>query len=164
MTRSPDPAPVSSLTKVFVYGTLKRQQLRAGVWPHPPLAIRPAIVCGSLYDLGPYPAIAAGEDWVLGELWELSPGEMPRTLEVLDAVEGYRLGASDNEYLRIITEVTLEDGERQAAFAYQIADPRHLIGKRRINAWYAFAGRAVAAWPDPQAKVAASVAEEARYR
>jgi gamma-glutamylcyclotransferase (GGCT)/AIG2-like uncharacterized protein YtfP len=155
---------MNSPSKVFVYGTLKRGHLRAGAWPHPPLAVQPGIIRGWLYDLGPYPAIAAGEGWVLGELWELAPADLPKTLEVLDAVEGYCLGASDNEYLRVITEVTLEDGERQAAFVYQIADPRQLIGKRRIVAWQEFAGCSVAAWPDPQARVAASVAEEARYR
>ena len=34
-----------NITTVFVYGTLKRYQVRGGMWPRTPLAVRAATSC-----------------------------------------------------------------------------------------------------------------------
>ena len=49
---------------VFVYGTLKRGEARARLWPRKPQAVEPATVRGTLYDLGDYPALVPGDDTV----------------------------------------------------------------------------------------------------
>src|SRR5262245_58510105 len=87
---------------VFVYGTLKRGEVREKCWPRQPLSLEPATVRGCLYDLGPYPALVEGDDTVAGELWEFSQLDIPPTLAALDEVEGYR-GLEDDEYRRVIT-------------------------------------------------------------
>lgn len=90
----------------FVYGTLKRGECREGCWPIAPRVVLPAYVRGQLYDLGPYPGLLGESanddgDWVRGELWQVE-GEaaVVRTLEVLDAIEGYRAKEDAGEYLR----------------------------------------------------------------
>ena len=42
---------------IFVYGTLKKNQLRGSLWPRPPIALGPAITLGELWDLGSYPGL-----------------------------------------------------------------------------------------------------------
>jgi gamma-glutamylcyclotransferase (GGCT)/AIG2-like uncharacterized protein YtfP len=69
---------------VFVYGTLKRGQVRERSWPRQPLAVEPAWTLGRLFDLGPYPGLLAGTDRVLGELWRFAAEDLPETLRVLD--------------------------------------------------------------------------------
>ena len=93
------------VNSLFVYGTLKQHQLRGRLWPHPPLAIETAVTRGELYDLGSYPGIAAGSDWVLGELWTLHPQHMPATLQTLDSIEGYDPRTDSGPYLRRTIEV-----------------------------------------------------------
>lgn len=78
----------STLTNMFVYGTLKRTQVRERCWPFSPLQVRTATVCAAMYDLGPYPALVAGSDRVAGEVWEFTSEQMTKTLAVIDEVEG----------------------------------------------------------------------------
>ena len=86
---------------VFVYGTLKRNEERGDRWPRQPRRIVPARIRATLYDLGPYPAIVPGADWVVGERWELAINDMPATLRLLDTIEGYRQDGPDGDlYLR----------------------------------------------------------------
>jgi len=47
---------------IFVYGTLMRGQQRESMWTKVPEQILPACARARLYDLGPFPAIVAGED------------------------------------------------------------------------------------------------------
>lgn len=147
---------------VFVYGTLKRGGLREGCWPIAPRRVTPGWIVASLYDVGPYPAIGPGPDCVLGELWWLEPDDLPRTLEVLDAVEGYSALGRDNEYSRLETCVTWFDANRQApgescgqaqAYVYQLARLDRLASLRRIHPWLPVDDRLCAAWPDPKARV-----------
>ncbi|MFY7968834.1 MAG: gamma-glutamylcyclotransferase family protein [Pirellulaceae bacterium] len=72
----------------FVYGTLQRGHLRQSAWPLPPDRIEPAMVRAVLYDLGPFPALLEGDDWVAGELWHYQPNHLPRVAQALDRVEG----------------------------------------------------------------------------
>lgn len=107
---------------VFVYGTLKVGEERESCWPRPPLAVRAATTSGQLYDLGPYPAMLAGEDRVLGELWFLRPEDVDVTLRVLDEVECYGVEDVDLYVRQCIECRTLDDGSLHAAYAYFLAD------------------------------------------
>src|SRR5262249_44276687 len=88
---------------VFVYGTLKRGQVREGCWPRRPLVVEPAVARGELYDLGPHPAMIAGNDRIAGELWQFDVEDMAETLAVLDEVEGFSNCAGD-WYRRVVID------------------------------------------------------------
>lgn len=117
---------------IFVYGTLKQGEERSGRWPHAPLRIEPAVVAAQLYDLGPYPALAPGNDRVLGELWTVAPDHFERTLAVLDEIECF--GVDDVDlYVRRMIPCLTDDGREQQAYAYFIADPQTLQRARRVS-------------------------------
>jgi gamma-glutamylcyclotransferase (GGCT)/AIG2-like uncharacterized protein YtfP len=116
----PAEAKPENVTAVFVYGTLKRGECRARFWPRDPIALEPAVIRGRLYDLGPYPALAPGDDAIRGELWRFAPDDMAETLRVLDEVEGAtQLGNA--YYRRIVVTCQCDDGRHCAAFAYEFA-------------------------------------------
>jgi gamma-glutamylcyclotransferase (GGCT)/AIG2-like uncharacterized protein YtfP len=127
---SPPPANPEPLP-IFVYGTLKRGGCRARFWPYPPLSIEPATVRGTLYDLGPYPALVPGEGWVRGELWRLRAEHVAPTLAALDAVEGYSVSPGDL-YLRVVVECRTADGGTCRAYAYQYAQPQRVPPDRAV--------------------------------
>jgi gamma-glutamylcyclotransferase (GGCT)/AIG2-like uncharacterized protein YtfP len=106
----PDPS------AVFVYGTLKRGQVREKFWPRRPLRIEPATVRGLLSDLGPYPALVEGDNLVAGELWQFAAQDMPATLAALDEVEGCQ-GNSDDLYRRVVVQCRTAAGD-VAAWSY----------------------------------------------
>jgi gamma-glutamylcyclotransferase (GGCT)/AIG2-like uncharacterized protein YtfP len=105
---------------VFVYGTLQRGQSRASHWPLAPVEVQPATVRGRLFDLGPYPALVSGDDWVLGELWHFQPEHIDPTLAVLDAIEGFGQEGPDL-YRRGIAECHELGGPVHRAYAYWYA-------------------------------------------
>ena len=107
---------------IFVYGTLKRGQCRERCWPRRPVRVEGAVARGRLYDLGPYPAMVAGDDLIRGELWHLRPEDMEETLQRLDAVEGCVEGTGD-QYERVVIECQDENGGNHRAYAYQFASP-----------------------------------------
>ena len=96
------------MNRVFVYGTLKTGQIRESMWPYTPKEILPMKTRGWLYDLGAYPAMTPGDDWVLGELWRFDLEQMPKTLEALDAIEGYHDTPSDL-YRRVVVPCVAAD-------------------------------------------------------
>lgn len=108
--------------KFFVYGTLRRGEVRERCWPRLPLDVAPAYVFATLYDLGPYPAIVDGANRVRGELWTLAPEDLEATLLALDRVEGYNQGGPDWYVRRLIVCYT-RDGRRHDAYAYFWANP-----------------------------------------
>ena len=120
---------------VFVYGTLKRGEERAGCWPRIPRSVVPATVVARLFDLGPYPALLPGEsndqDIVLGELWRFDPADLAETLRVLDEVECYGVDDVDLYERRIVTCSTLT-GETVDAHCYFLADPQQAQRSRRM--------------------------------
>lgn len=121
---------MSGPSAVFVYGTLKRGQSRENCWPRKPLSVEAAMVRGALYDLGPYPGLAAGSDQILGELWQFAAEDMPATLAALDEIEGYH-NRDDDEYRRVIVECVVEK-KRVTAWAYYYARTATLIDGRRM--------------------------------
>ncbi len=157
--------PDNSIQALFVYGTLKRQQLRGGMWPRPPLAVEPALVCGELYDLGAYPGLKAGNDWVLGELWTLQPEDMAITLQVLDAIEGYDAATDSGLYLRIEIPVhrmarPVDAPATELAYTYIIAELAAVGPVRRIDPQTTPSGQRIAQWPDALARVPTQLEDE----
>lgn len=119
---------------LFVYGTLmsaattkmgraQRERLR-----REGEALGPATTAGRLYDLGRYPALAAGDDAadvVHGEVYALH--DPVKSLRWLDAYEGIVPGNHpSNEYERCERPVRLADGTELTAWIYVYArDPSH---------------------------------------
>ena len=154
------------IQSLFVYGSLKRGFLREAAWPHPPLHVHVGCIHAQLFDLGPYPAVVLSRgielrnDCVLGEVWTIAPEHLAKTLQVLDNVEGFILHRDDNEYLRKVTEVTLDSGNRIQAFVYEYANHNRLTQCRRIVANATFGSVECAAWPDRLARVPQSFEDE----
>jgi gamma-glutamylcyclotransferase (GGCT)/AIG2-like uncharacterized protein YtfP len=152
----------------FVYGTLKKEQLRGTLWPRPPQNVTLGIIRATLYDLGPYPGAVPGDDWILGELWQFSPEDMQPTTEVLDRIEGYESLGLNNEYVREHVAVWVQNtdpdtgGQRTEidAFAYFVANPSRIAVARKMHAERQFLGQPVAVWPDSKSRVPKSFAEE----
>lgn len=123
-----------TITSVFVYGTLQRGECRADQWPCPPRHVQPARLRGQLFDLGPYPALIEGKDWVAGECWRLESDDVQPTLRVLDAIEGYGQ-AGDDLYVRRIETCWNEVGQSIQAYTYYYGDPAQLMRiARRVPA------------------------------
>jgi gamma-glutamylcyclotransferase (GGCT)/AIG2-like uncharacterized protein YtfP len=117
---------------VFVYGTLQRGEERCHRWPFPPLRVDVALARGRLYDLGPYPALSDGEDWVRGELWHLQPEHLAETLRVLDQIECY--GHEDVDlYVRRMIACRTMAGEELRAYAYFFAHSSELPEASRVR-------------------------------
>lgn len=73
----------------------------------------------ALFDLGIYPAAVPADDQSLvwGEVYETL--DAAAVLAALDEIEGYRPSEPDRSlYTRILTDVTLEDGRPEQAWAY----------------------------------------------
>ena len=106
---------------VFVYGTLMSPFNRPGrqrVTPKLNYAGR-GTINAALFDLGIYPAAVPAHDQsvVWGEVYQTN--DAPSVLSTLDEIEGYRPTEPDRSlYMRTLTDVTLEDGSVQKAWAY----------------------------------------------
>ena len=144
----------ASIAAFFVYGTLKSNQIRGKMWPRVPLRVRAAIAAGTLFDLGPYPAMVPGDDWVSGELWEFELQDMPSVTERLDSIEGYCIGSTSNLYEReiVLTRVCDSRGLEQEipAYTYFYGDSKIAESHRRIEERVTVLGRACTEWPDSQ--------------
>ncbi len=76
-------------------------------------------ICAALYDLGIYPAAIPTNDSsiVWGEVYEMH--DTAAVLSTLDEIEGYRSTEPERSlYIRVLTNVTLEDGRVEPAWAY----------------------------------------------
>ncbi len=112
----------------FVYGTLKSGFCRQSAWPFPPESFQAAYVRGKLFDLGPYPGLGEGEEWVRGEIWTIEPRYLKATLQVLDQIEGYE-GTPDDLYQRKIVTAYQEDGTGVQAYAYFFSQWKRIAAK-----------------------------------
>ncbi|MDP1568916.1 MAG: gamma-glutamylcyclotransferase family protein [Vicinamibacterales bacterium] len=106
---------------VFFYGTLMTPFNRPGRQRvNPKLTLRGrGAIRAALFDLGIYPAAVPTDDGsrVLGEIYEMQ--DSPAVLATLDEIEGYRANEPEQSlYTRVLTDVTLEDGQVQPAWAY----------------------------------------------
>ena len=103
----------------FVYGTLKRGQANFSLVAAAVRAVVPATIRARLYDVGPFPALAEGDEAVRGEVLTVDPAELPRLLAVLDDLEGYlSADPAGSMYLRRVVTAATDDGREVAAFAY----------------------------------------------
>jgi gamma-glutamylcyclotransferase (GGCT)/AIG2-like uncharacterized protein YtfP len=105
---------------VFFYGTLMTPFNRPGrqrVNPKMAYAGR-GYIRAALFDLGIYPAAIPSDDGqVWGELYEML--DPIAVLDTLDEIEGYRAAEPERSlYLRVRTDVTLDDGRSTPAWAY----------------------------------------------
>jgi gamma-glutamylcyclotransferase (GGCT)/AIG2-like uncharacterized protein YtfP len=153
----------ADVSAFFVYGTLKKDQLRGKLWPRTPVSNVPALIQADLYDLGPYPAALRGDGWVLGELWQFRLEDMPITIEVLDRIEGFVSLGQNNEYDRAVMPAHYPVGSSVqclSAFVYLRAKDARVDSARRIEPFVEFLSRKAAAWPDSKARVPKSFAEE----
>ncbi|MCA9191696.1 MAG: gamma-glutamylcyclotransferase [Planctomycetales bacterium] len=135
---------------VFVYGTLKRGQCRETLWPLAPKMIQPAWVRGALYDLGPYPAMVAGNDRILGELWSFASSDMESVLVTLDKIEGTNQPNETDEYLRIRLNASLVGNqcrESLNAWCYCYARSDLLNVGQRLSISPAEMGTKFVCWP-----------------
>jgi|688.fasta_scaffold784007_1 gamma-glutamylcyclotransferase (GGCT)/AIG2-like uncharacterized protein YtfP len=172
--------------KLFVYGTLKRGQLRGAMWPRAAVSICSAVVRGELWDLGSYPGLTIGTDWCLGELWSIAIDDLSVTLSVLDEIEGYCEEADSGLYLRRTIPVWYADslssgisssgishsgissagsGIACEAQTYLYEHPSRLRTARKIQPWmqcpFAIPGDSlVACWPDSSSRVPLWVGDE----
>lgn len=153
-------------TSVFVYGTLKKDQLRGTLWPRGPICIEPAIAQGLLWDLGSYPGLIPGDDPILGEVWTFEPCDIIPTLETLDAIEGYDPKSDTGLYLRRKIDVHLLSQDQKQnpplrCFTYMIPDinvwPKARRIKPRIDKHHQ---ATLVAWPDEQSHVPRSLLED----
>ena len=121
----------SSIGAIFVYGTLRRGQLRQFHWPETPSSVCAGFIKATLYDLGPYPAITFGTDIVEGELWSFSQELLPKTLEVLDTIEGYVPRRVNNLYERITVQVF---SSPNCADAFPVEAYAYMMESRKLPA------------------------------
>ncbi len=106
---------------IFVYGTLKRGEERAPLWPRPAIKVQLATTAGRLYDLGPYPAMVEGSEMIGGELWQFAEADLEPTLAALDRIECFGVDDVDLYQRRIVTCHT-QSGQAVSAYAYFLAD------------------------------------------
>ncbi len=151
---------LTTLNALFVYGTLKEGHLRSSMWPHAPQSIEPAMVRGRLLDLGAYPGLIEGDEWILGELWTLAEHHMPRTLAVLDEVEGYDCASDRGLYVRKAIPVWSlhsdngpSDEPTHRAFTYLIADEGRIATARSMALAISVGSRMAVQWPDSLSRV-----------
>jgi gamma-glutamylcyclotransferase (GGCT)/AIG2-like uncharacterized protein YtfP len=88
--------------RVFVYGTLRRGDVRDITRLHPaPLFVGMGSVAGVLYDLGPYPGmVLGGSSRVTGEVYAIS-AELERQLDVIEEVWPQRTGEYSKQEVRV---------------------------------------------------------------
>lgn len=119
---------------VFVYGTLRRGELRAGVMEAGGEFLSEAVTVPgfSLFDLGAFPAMVQTDELssVDGELWRVTPG----TLEQLDQIEGH-----PSFYRRFVIRVETRRGQRWA-WAYLLRKDQLWSEAKRIPGgdWVAY--------------------------
>ena len=93
-----------------LYGTLlsglPARPNRPDLTPYVEL-VRECLIPGSLYDVGPYPALVSGDGVVRGELWRTTSED---ALAVIDRWEGYEAAAEDQApYVRRRTRLVEPD-------------------------------------------------------
>lgn len=98
----PEPMPPPVLRHVFVYGTLRRGDVRDITRMYPaPQFVSLASVAGTLYDLGPYPgAVLGGTGRVTGEVYVIS-AELESQLDGIEEVWPQQTGEYSKQQVRV---------------------------------------------------------------
>jgi len=108
---------------VFVYGTLRRAELRDINCLLPaPLFIGNCQIQGALYDLGSYPGVRlGGEQWVQGEMYQITP-ELERQLDEIEEVWPQQTG----EYVK--REVAVQCAGQELMCLVYVVSAKRLPG------------------------------------
>lgn len=116
---------MSKMLNVFVYGTLKEgRPLDRKVFADARLSVKPATIVGSIYNLGPYPAIKLkGNGVVQGEVHVFHKDNIKEIIDTMDRIEGYNSKREEksNLYNRRIVTAKTKDGEKMEAYVYEYA-------------------------------------------
>lgn len=98
----PEPTTPSASRHVFVYGTLRRGDVRDITRLHPaPHYVGMASVAGVLYDLGPYPGVVlGGPARVTGEVYAIT-AELERQLDAIEEVWPQQTGEYRKQAVRV---------------------------------------------------------------
>ncbi len=80
-------------------------QCRQHCWPAEPLSVAPAWVNGQLFSRVDYPAMTAGSDQVIGELWAFAPADIDRVIVAIDRIEEFNQPGYSDLYRRVISPV-----------------------------------------------------------
>lgn len=105
--------------KVFVYGTLRKNERNHHLIQNAKLLAEQAWTKGTLFDTGYYyPAIKrSNENVVYGELFEVNDSDLAR----LDLLEGYNPNESNNLYTRVTQKIYTDNGST-LAYVYVMED------------------------------------------
>lgn len=95
---------------IFVYGTLRKNQIRHKLIEHCKFIGHGTVSGFVLLDLGAYPGAVTGDGTIYGELYEVEDA----VIEWLDLVEGIGQGL----FRRIQVEVQTENYKKVNAFMY----------------------------------------------
>lgn len=97
-----EPMPPVVPRHVFVYGTLRRGDVRDITHMYPsPQFVGLASVAGTLYDLGPYPGVVlGGSGRVSGEVYAIS-AELERQLDGIEEVWPQQTGEYSKQQVRV---------------------------------------------------------------
>lgn len=109
---------------IFVYGTLMSGFINHGIYLAKNInSIQKAKIKGRLFHLpAGYPAVIDGTGQVTGEFVTLR--DLESVLERIDELEDYNGTCRDNEYERVIRDVTLTGGEVVRGYVYIYAPHR----------------------------------------
>jgi len=114
---------MSKILNVFVYGTLKEgRPLDRKVFADTRLSVTPATIVGSLYNLGPYPAIKLkGKGLVQGEIHKFHKDDIKEIVKIMDMIEGYNPKSEEknNLYNRRVVTAKTKDGEKTDVYVYE---------------------------------------------
>lgn len=101
----PEPMLPSASRHVFVYGTLRRGDVRDITRLRPaPQFVGLTSVAGVLYDLGPYPGVVlGGPARVTGEVYAIS-AELERQLDVIEEVWPQQTGEYRKQAVRVLLD------------------------------------------------------------
>jgi gamma-glutamylcyclotransferase (GGCT)/AIG2-like uncharacterized protein YtfP len=134
----PEPTTPATTRHVFVYGTLRRGDVRDITRLRPvPRFIGMASVAGVLYDLGPYPGVVlGGPGRVRGEVYAIS-AELERQLDAIEEVWPQRTGEYSKQEVSVLLDESPVSAEGAAAqlqcLVYEI-NPGRVVGKNVIPA------------------------------
>ena len=135
----PEPTTPSTSRHVFVYGTLRRGDVRDITRLRPaPQYVGLASVAGVLYDLGPYPGVVlGGPARVTGEVYAIS-AELERQLDVIEEVWPQQTGEYRKQAVRVLLDQpqALSGAVELDCLVYEI-NPARAVGQSVITggAW-----------------------------
>lgn len=121
--------------KVFVYGTLRKGEVNAHLLNNATCLEKNCWTYGQMYDTGEgYPAITPSITFrIVGELYEVTENE----LKLLDELEDYEEGSTNNLYERVEQEIYTDNGAT-VAFVY-VTNRKELLMKEIANGdWKAY--------------------------